>query len=81
MSTCNKGQTGEICWEELLSIVRQQCGRTPAWDDPDLDFLGEVQRVQYFSNLIHLWLLKPVEALRVLNAQDPGFWVLRYWQA
>lgn len=73
MSACNKDQTGEIGWEELLSIVRQQCGRTPAWDDPDLGFLSEAQRVQYFSNLVNLWLVKPAQALLSFNAQDPDF--------
>ena len=29
--------------------------------------------MQYFSNLVHLWLVKPVLALRELNQQDPDF--------
>ena len=73
MSECGKHQTGEIGWGELLSLVRQQCGRVPAWDDPDLDFLGEAHRVQYFSNLVHLWIVKPVQALKEYNRHDPDF--------
>lgn len=73
MTDCLEHQAGEMGWDELLALVRQKCGRIPAWDDPDLAFLSEVHRVQYFSNLVRIWLVKPVRALLDLNSQDPDF--------
>lgn len=73
MTACMEHQAGEMGWDKLLALVRQKCGRIPAWDDPVLTFLSEELRVQYFGNLAEIWLVKPVEALRGLNSQDPDF--------
>ena len=73
MTDCSEHQAGEMGWDELLALVRQKCGRIPAWDDPVLEFLSEEHRVQYFSNLVQIWLVKPVHSLRELNRQDPDF--------
>jgi hypothetical protein len=61
-------------WQRLLDKVTRKCGgRVPAWDDPELNFLSERERILYFSNLVRIWLVQPIEQLRESNRQDPDF--------
>ena len=74
MSESLKQQAGEKQWQGLLDKVTWKCGgRVPAWDDPELNFLSERERILYFSNLVRIWLVQPLEKMRELNWQDPDF--------